>query len=83
MKYDSLPWMYMQEFPLRQRKPIQIASFETLTNPFDGYVWAFSIGSTMTIFVVLVVMQNLWSQVSGKANQSGYMFQGEMIQMYF
>ena len=79
VKYDALPWMYLHEYPLRQRKPIQIASFETLTNPFDSYVWAFCIGCTITIFVVLVVMQKLWSRASGKASPSGYMFQGDMI----
>ena len=83
MKYDALPWMYMYEFYLKHRKPAQIASFETLINPFDSYVWAFSIGSTITIFVVLVVMQKLWSNVSGIASPIGYMFQGDIMQKQF
>ena len=79
MKFAALPWMHVHEFVMEQRKPMPIASFGTLINPFDISVWTFSIVSTITIFVVLVVMQKLWSKVSGKASPSGYMFQGDMI----
>ena len=79
MKFGVLPWMYMYEYPIKQRKPREIASFETLINPFDNIVWAFYIGCTITIFIILVVMQELWSKISGKASPSGYMFQGDMI----
>ena len=71
--------MHVHEFVMEQRKPMPIASYETLINPFDIGVWVFSIASIITIFVVLVVMQKLWSKVSGKASPSGYMFQGDMI----
>ena len=78
-KLAVLPWMYLHELYMKQRKPMKIASFETLIHPFDNSVWAFTIGCTVIIFFVLVVMQKLWSRVSGKASPNGYMFQGDVI----
>ena len=74
-----IPWMYMNTFVMAQRKPMSIASFETLIRPYDGTVWAFYIGCTSMVFMLLIVMQTIWSSVSGKISPKGYMFQGDMI----
>ena len=58
------------------KKPEQIASYETIVHPFDGYVWLFTIISMMAQFLALYFMQNIWSLISGRNNPRDYIFEG-------
>ena len=73
---DYLPAMYMLELFMQSKKPGQIAAYDTIFFPFDVGTWIFTIVSLVGMFSVLLVMQNIWSKLSGKKNTKDYIFEG-------
>ena len=58
------------------QKPREIMSFDTITYPFDNYVWASTLSMIIAQFILLLIIQNVWSIASGKPNPQDYIFQG-------
>ena len=73
---DYLPYMYEHQFIITSGRPRKIVSYNSIFDPFDAYVWGFSIGLIIAEFILLLVMQNLWSIVSAKPNPHDYIYQG-------
>ena len=73
---DYLPAMYMYELFMQSKKPGQIAAYDTIFYPFDEGTWIFTIVSLVAMFSVLLVMQNIWSMLSGNENPKDYIFAG-------
>ena len=74
---DYLPAMYMYEFFMQSKKPGQIAAYDTLYYPFDDGTWIFTIISLVAMFSALLVMQNIWSMLTGNKNPKDYIFEGK------
>ena len=80
LSYDSvehLPWMYVLTFPIGSQNPYPIMSFATLIYPFDGYVWAFTIGSCACVLSFLCLIQKLWSRSTGENPPTSWLFEGD------
>ena len=73
---DYLPWMYFYEFVIAGRKPLEISSFMALVYPLDLPTWILSLLGTIVMFLILIIMQKLWSHVSGEAYIPDYLYQG-------
>ena len=74
---DNLPWMSVYEWPIENIKPGEIASFGTLTYPFDNYTWAFVVGAIVGEFIILIIMQLVWSGVVEESTPTDFVYQGE------
>ena len=73
---EFLPAMFMYEYIMHGKKPGEIASYDTIVYPFDGYVWLFTILSMTAQFLALCGLQNFWSKISGLSNSRDYIFEG-------
>ena len=74
---DYLPVMYVGANLMASQRPKALTgSYDTLLIPFDKYVWSFTFCCTITVFMLLLVMQNIWSYVTGTHNPDGYIFEG-------
>ena len=73
---EYLHYMYEQPYVLVTAKPREISSYNTISYPFDIYTWVFTYSLIITQFVLLLVMQNLWSNALGKNNPQDYIYQG-------
>ena len=73
---DYLPWMYFYEFGLVGRKPLEFSSILALVYPFDISTWILSLLGTIMMFLILFIMQKLWSHASGETYFPEYLFQG-------
>ena len=73
---DYLPWMYFHEFVIVGRKPLEISSFMALVYPLDFFTWIFSLLGTIVMFIILTIIQKLWSHESGEAYLPEYLYQG-------
>ena len=71
--------MYIDEIILASQKPKEITSYDTIIIPFDKYVWYFTLGCIITQFLLLIIMQNLWSSVTGINNPNDYVFEGMVL----
>ena len=80
---DFLPVMYLSQTVITSQKPKEITTYDMLIIPFDKYVWSFTLGCIITQFLLLVMMQNLWSNVTGTSNPNDYVFEGLAIQNLF
>ena len=80
---DYLPYMYEHRYVLASGQPRVIVSYSTILDPFDIYVWGFTASMIIAEFVLLLVMQNLWSVVSEKLNPRDYIYQGFRLIKYF
>ena len=79
---DSLPPMYSYELVLGSQKPKEISAYDTIVIPFDKYIWFFTFGCIITQFLLLVVMQNVWSHVTGTHNPADFLFEGILIKNF-
>ena len=68
--------MYMHQNLLASQKPKEIASYDTIVIPFEKNMWFATFGCIIAQFLLLVVMQLLWSHVSGTSNPEDFMFEG-------
>ena len=78
---DYLAWMYFYEWVIMGRKPLEISSFMALVYPLDFLTWVFSLLGTVVIFLILIIMQKLWSHESGEMYLSDYLYQGSKLQI--
>ena len=76
---DFLPSMYMLETFLATRKPKEIASYDSIIIPFDKYVWSFTFGCILVQFLLLVVMQYLYSHVTGTKHTNDFIYEGRYV----
>ena len=75
--------MYMYELILASQKPKEITSYDIIIVPFDKYVWYFTLGCIITQFMLLIMMQNLWSRVMRTSNPRDFVFEGLVSQKLF
>ena len=71
-----MPPMYSFESFITSQKPKEIATYDTITIPFDRYIWSFAFGSICAQFLLLVIMQHLYSKVSGMQNCYDFIYEG-------
>ena len=69
--------MYAYEIILASQKPKEITSYDTIVIPFDNYIWCFTFCCIIIQFLLLVMMQNLWSYVTGTIKPDDYIFEGD------
>ena len=69
--------MYTYRCVVQSKKPAPIVSFDTLTYPFDKYVWYFTSSFSMAVFVLLVLIQKCWIHASRKKPPYGWVFEGK------
>ena len=82
-KVDFLPPICDYMYIISQRKPGEIASFETLINPFDKYVWAFTLASTISVMAALTIMKRCWNLKQGRPSYENNYYKGEKQHNYF
>ena len=73
---EFLPAMYLDETILASKKPKEITSYDTIIIPFDKYVWSFTLACIITQFLLLIMMQTLWSSVTGTSRPRDFVFEG-------
>ena len=73
---DYLPPMYTLEIFFASKKPGELATFDSIVIPFDKYVWAFMFGCICAQFLLLVLMQQLYSIVAGTRNSIDFIYEG-------
>ena len=79
---DFLPYMYLHQLIITTGQPREIVSYDTIVYPFDIYVWGFAGGLIIVEFILLLVMQNLWSIIVSKQNPRDYFYQGFINKEY-
>ena len=73
---DFLPPMYMHQNLLASQRPKEIASYDTIVIPFENNMWFATFGCILAQFLLLVVMQILWSHVTGTSKPEDFIFEG-------
>ena len=73
---DFLHFMYVHQLLITTGQPKEIVSYDTIVYPFDIYVWGFAGGTIIVVFILLMVMQNLWSIIVEEQNPRDYLYQG-------
>ena len=68
--------MYMKEQFLGTKKPNEIASYDSIIIPFDQYVWSFTFCCIGAQFLLLVLMQRLYSHVTGTIIPKDSIYEG-------
>ena len=76
---DYLPYMYTHQWMLQSRKPQPVATYNTILNPFDYYTWVFTFLCILVQFVLLLIVQNIWSKLSGRPNPKDYIYEGQNV----
>ena len=76
MLVDFLPPMDTNTWFIATQKPNEIASFDSIVIPFDKYVWLFTFVCICAQFLLLVIMQNVYSHVTGIKNPNDYVYEG-------
>lgn len=59
--------MYTHEVFIGIKKPKEIASYETLTYPFDSNIWTYTLAVVIIELLILITMQILWCIASSGA----------------
>ena len=75
---DFLPPMSANAYFITSRKPKAITTYDTITIPFDKYVWLFIFVSIIAQFILLVIMQHCYSHVTGTENVTDYIYEGNL-----
>ena len=73
---EYLPWMYSIQNIFLTPKERPIPSYNTMGKPLSLSVWALTLGSLLTVFGALVIMQKCWSLASGEQDPQDYFFKG-------
>ena len=76
---EYLPWMFLLSFPVGSQLPFKMNSYDTLINPFDGYIWTFTIAASISVFVTLVLIQQLWSRTCKDPLPKNWLFQDVVL----
>ena len=73
---EYLPWMYSVQNIFITPKERPVPSYNTMGKPLSVAVWALTLGSIITVFGVLVLMQICWSLASGQPHPQDFLFKG-------
>ena len=73
---EYLPWMYSVQNIFLSPKERPIPSYNTMGKPLSLAVWAWTLGSLLTVFGSMIIMQKLWSLASGEPDPQDYLFKG-------
>ena len=73
---EYLPWMYSVQNIFITPKERPVASYLTLLKPLTLAVWAWTLGSLLTVFIALVIMQKLWCLASGEPDPEDFLYKG-------
>ena len=73
---DFMPAMYKGGTIMASQRPKEITSYDTIVIPFDKYVWFFTLGCIITQFLLLGMMQIIWSSVTGTRRPRDFVFEG-------
>ena len=68
--------MYQVENIFLTPRPKQIPSYLTFVTPLSVPVWLWTLACTVTVLIILVTMQKVWSHASGEPDPPNYLFQG-------
>ena len=74
---DFLPPMYMHQNLLASQKPKEVTSYDTIVIPFETKVWIATICTIIAQFLLLSVMQILWSFVSETNFPDDFIYEGD------
>ena len=77
---DYLPYMYAHNIILASRRPKPVASYDTIVNPFDLVTWGLTFLIIIIQFLLLLLLQNVWSKASGAPNPDDYIYEGTYVQ---
>ena len=75
---DFLPPMSANSYFITSQKPKAITTYDTITIPFDKYIWSLTFGCIFAQFLLLVVMQQLYSHMTGTKNKNDYIYEGNL-----
>lgn len=73
---DYLPPMIANTWFITYQKPKEIISFDSIIIPFDKYVWIFTFVCICAQFLLLVIMQHLYSHLTGMKYTNDYIYEG-------
>ena len=73
---EYLPWMYSIQNILLTPKERPVPSYNTMGKPLSLAVWMWTLGSLITVFFTLLLMQKCWSTASGQPHPQDYLFKG-------
>ena len=68
--------MYQVENIFVTPLPKRIPSYLTFATPLSVPVWLWTLACTVSVFIILVIMQKVWSRASGEPDPPNYLFQG-------
>ena len=76
---DYLTSMYTYDFYFGSKKPEELTTFDTIIIPFDKYIWAFMFSCISAQFLLLVLMQQIYSTVTGTRNSIDFIYEGNLL----
>ena len=71
--------MYEQGVSIIVRRPREIISYDTIFYPLDYLVGVSLFSIIVAQFILLIIMQHVWSIASGKPIPQDYIFQGLIL----
>ena len=76
---EYMPFMYAYTFVVQSRKAEAIITFDTLTYPFDKYLWYMTMLFSTSVFTLLIFIQKCWIHASRKKSPNGWIFEGIIL----
>ena len=73
---EYLPSMYVCTFLVQSQKPTAIISYDTLSYPFDKYLWYMTILFSTSVFILLIFIQKCWIHATMKKSHNEWIFEG-------
>ena len=73
---NYVPFMYHRPQILASARPKPIVTYDSIVYPFDLQVWGFTFACIITQFLLLQIMQCVWSKISGMQNRTDYIYEG-------
>lgn len=74
---DFLPNMYVHEFLMQSKKPVEIVALDAIVYPFDSSIWIWTFLCMLAEFFLLRTMHNIWSKdVGSSSNNPNHIFEG-------
>ena len=69
--------MAANTFFIASQKPKAISSYDSIIIPFDKYVWFFTFVCICAQLLLLVIMQHLYSHVTGMKYKNDFIYEGK------
>ena len=76
---NFLPAMYMDELLFASQRPKEITSYDTIVIPFEKYTWIMTFGCIISQFLLLILMQSIWANMTGETIPEDYIYEGGCI----